>query len=73
MVDFWDPEPGYYLNSTYYGAKNLLAVGIAGQVQGTDNKAWSADFLLEKKLGARGSAFTIESRTENAIVSANWR
>ena len=61
MVDFWDPEPGYYLNSTYYGAKNLLAVGIAGQVQGSDNKAWSADFLLEKKLGTRGSAFTIES------------
>ena len=60
MVDFWDPEPGYYLNSTYYGAKNLLAVGIAGQVQGSDSTAWSADFLLEKKLGG-GSAFTIES------------
>jgi hypothetical protein len=66
-VDFWDPEPGYYLNSTYYGTKNILAVGIAGQVQqsgmtGADaNKAYSADFLLERKLGSRGSAFTIES------------
>jgi hypothetical protein len=61
MFDFWDQEPGYYLNSTYYGAKNLLTFGLAGQVQGSDNKDWSADFLLEKKLGSRGSAFTIES------------
>jgi hypothetical protein len=60
QVDFWDPEGGYYLNGTYYGAKNLLAVGLAGQVQGSDSKAWSADFLLEKKVGA-GGAFTIES------------
>jgi hypothetical protein len=60
QIDFWDPEGGYYLNSTYYGSKNLLAIGLAGQVQGSDHKAWSADFLLEKKLGG-GSAFTIES------------
>ena len=32
QVDFWDPEAGYYLNGTYYGDKNLLAVGGAGQV-----------------------------------------
>jgi len=60
QVDFWDPEAGYYLNGTYYGAKNLLAVGLAGQVQGSDNSAWNADFLLEKKV-AGGGAFTIES------------
>ena len=60
MVDFWDPEPGYYLNSTYYGQKNLLTFGVAGQVQGSNSKAWSADFLLEKKVGS-GSAFTVES------------
>ena len=34
QVDFWDPEAGYYLNGTYYGDKNLLAIGAAGQVQG---------------------------------------
>ncbi len=34
QVDFWDPEAGYYLNGTYYGDKNLLAIGVAGQVQG---------------------------------------
>jgi hypothetical protein len=62
MYDFWDLEKGYYLNSTYYGAKNLLAVGLAGQVQESDKKAWSVDFLLEKKIGGAGSAFTIESQ-----------
>jgi hypothetical protein len=60
QVDFWDPEGGYYLNGTYYGAKDLLAVGLAGQVQGSNNSAWNADFLLEKKV-ANGGAFTIES------------
>jgi hypothetical protein len=60
QVDFWDPEGGYYLNGTYYGAKNLLAVGLAGQVQGSNKSAWSADFLLEKKVPG-GGAFTIES------------
>ena len=61
QVDFWDPEGGYYLNGTYYGAKNLLAVGLAGQAQGSDGSAWNADFLLEKKV-AGGGAFTIESQ-----------
>jgi len=60
QFDFWDPEGGYYLNGTYYGAKNLLAVAIAGQVQGEDRSAWNADFLLEKKVG-NGGAFTIEA------------
>ena len=63
QVDFWDPEGGYYLNGTYYGAKDLLAVGIAGETQksGSDwNSAWSADFLLEKKVPG-GGAFTVES------------
>ena len=59
QVDFWDKEDGYYLNGTYYGKKNLLAIGVAGQVQGSDKSAWSADFLLEKKVGE--GAFSIES------------
>ena len=58
---FWDAEAGYYLNGTYYGAKDLLAIGIAGQVQGSDNSAWNADFLLEKKVPG-GGAFTVESQ-----------
>jgi hypothetical protein len=66
QVDFWDPEPGYYLNGTYYGGKNLLAVGVAGQVQGSDSNdqkrnAYSVDFLLERKIGTGGGAFSVES------------
>jgi hypothetical protein len=58
QVDFWDPEPGYYLNRTYYGDKNLLAVGAAGQVQ-DGNTAYNADALLEKKISG-GAAFSVE-------------
>ncbi len=60
QIDFWDPEGGYYLNGTYYGDKNLLAVGVAGQVQGSDNSAYSVDFLLERKVPG-GGAVSVES------------
>jgi hypothetical protein len=59
QVDFWDPEAGYYLNGTYYGDKNLLAVGAAGQVQ-DGNKAYNGDFLLERKVNG-GGAVSIEA------------
>jgi hypothetical protein len=59
QLDFWDPEPGYYLNGTFYGDKNILAVGAAGQVQDS-NKAYNGDFLLEKKVGG-GGAFSVEA------------
>ena len=59
QLDFWDPEGGYYLNSTYYGDKNLLALGLATQVQ-TNKTATTADFLMERKVRG-GGAFTIES------------
>ena len=36
QVDFWDPEDGYYLNGTYYGQRNLLAIGLATQMQSGD-------------------------------------
>jgi hypothetical protein len=67
QVDFWDPEGGYYLNGTYYGAKNLLAVGFAAETQKAPagsasdwNTACNFDFLLEKKVPG-GGAFTVES------------
>ncbi len=28
QVDLWDPEKGYYLNGTYYGDKDVLALGV---------------------------------------------
>jgi hypothetical protein len=60
QFDFWDKEDGYYLNGTYYGDKDLLALGFAGQTAGGD-KAYNVDFLLEKKLSNSG-VVTIESQ-----------
>ena len=59
QFDFWDKEDGYYLNGTYYGDKDLLALGFAGQTAG-NGTAYSVDFLLEKKLASAG-AISIES------------
>jgi len=63
QIDFWDPEEGYYLNGTYYGEKNLLAIGGATQVQSGDT-ATTVDFLMERKVG-NGGAVTIESEYAN--------
>jgi len=59
QIDFWDAENGYYLNGTYYGDKNLLAIGGATQVQ-SGRTGTTADFLMERKV-LHGGAFTIES------------
>lgn len=56
--NFWDPESGYYNSSTYYGSKDILAIGIVGMYQaggaGTVSRGnftgWNVDFLLEKNL-----------------------
>jgi hypothetical protein len=76
QVDFWDPEPGYYLNGTYYGDKNLLAIGAAGQVQGSDKRAYNVDFLLERKVPA-GGAVSVEAEWAKydrlGGYSANYR
>jgi hypothetical protein len=60
QIDFWDPEDGYYLNGTYYGDKNLLAIGGASQIQ-EGRTATTVDFLLERKLPNNGGTFSIES------------
>lgn len=58
-LDFWDKETGYYLNGTYYGDKDLLALGLVAQSQ--DSKtAWNLDGLMEKKL-ANAGAVTVEA------------
>jgi hypothetical protein len=53
----WEPEPGYYNSSAFYGAKDVMTIGLVGVHQsdgaGTANKptdytAWNIDFLLEK-------------------------
>jgi hypothetical protein len=58
QVAFWDSEPGYYGTGNYFGAKDILTVGIAGR-QKTDGaisltdvgdySSYSVDFLMEKK------------------------
>ena len=63
QIDFWDKEEGYYLNGTYYGDKNLLALGGATQVQ-DGHTATTVDFLLEKKLPSLG-VVTVESEYGN--------
>lgn len=55
---FWDAEPGYYGTGNYFGAKDILTIGIAGR-QKTDGvvsttdvgdySSYSIDFLMEKK------------------------
>ena len=32
-LNLWDPEPGYYNASTYYGGKDVLAIGLVGMQQ----------------------------------------
>lgn len=63
-LNLWDPEPGYYNSSTYYGAKNVLALGLVAMTQsnavGTkakpgDFKGWNVDLLAERNLGASGT------------------
>jgi hypothetical protein len=47
------------LNGTYYGEKDLLALGVAAQNADGEN-AYTVDFLLEKKLSGAG-VVTVEA------------
>jgi hypothetical protein len=71
QVDFWDAEDGYYLNGTYYGDKNLLAIGVAGQQQGSDKSAFNVDFLLERKVKG-GGAYTVEAEWAKYDLLSNY-
>ncbi|NOX42271.1 MAG: hypothetical protein GXP19_00830 [Gammaproteobacteria bacterium] len=67
--NFHDPEPGYYTSGTYYGSKDILALGVALQTQRdgvgfspTNRGSFmglSVDVLFEKKV-ANGGAVTVE-------------
>jgi hypothetical protein len=62
QYNFMDPEPGYYLQSTYYGEKSILAVGLVANYQGgavapfggnavlTSMGNVAMDFLWEQKM-----------------------
>ena len=65
VLNLLDPEPGYYNSSTYYGEKDILAIGVSVMHRqdaladfvppGTaDYTGWNIDTLFETKLGNRG-------------------
>jgi hypothetical protein len=63
-----EPAPAYYVGNTYYGAKDILTLGVAffNQKDGIgtstakgDYKSWNVDGLFEKKIG--GGALTAEA------------
>jgi hypothetical protein len=63
-----DAEPGYYLQSTYYGSKNILAIGASVNTQshaaGAGTSEWNASFdvLFEEKLSFAGDGVvTVEA------------
>jgi len=74
VYNFLDPEAGYYNQSTYYGAKEILAVGAAlihqngGVYSATDGvsnlTSWTIDALYETKLSG-GGVFTLNSAYYN--------
>ncbi len=58
QVALWDPEPGYYGTGNYFGAKDVLTIGIAGRQKSDgaisttavgDYSSYNVDFLMEKK------------------------
>ncbi len=69
--DFWDKETGYYFNGTYYGDKDILALGVAAQTQDSQT-TWSLDALMEKKLANLGAVtFEAEYMRDNRLTSAD--
>lgn len=70
-VNFWDPVSGYYTQSTYYGQKNILSVGVSVEFQSDafkgpgplgevgDFQGVSADVLLEKAIND-GMVLTVQ-------------
>jgi hypothetical protein len=60
VYNFWEPEPGFYNSGTYYGKKDVLALGLAmfhqpdavgTAAEPSDYTGWNVDFLLEKNFG----------------------
>jgi hypothetical protein len=66
-VNLWEPDGMYYSSGTYFGKKDVLALGLVAQYQagvypvtpGTDldndYSGFSADLFMEKNLGTGGT------------------
>jgi hypothetical protein len=58
-----DPEPGYYNSSTYFGTKDILAIGAVfqyepapeGAPEEAANALWNLDALYENSFGGGGT------------------
>jgi len=66
-LNLLDPEPGYYNSSTYFGTKDIFAIGLVYQIQsGGSNLAnenfsgWNVDILFEKNLGDSTGTVTLD-------------
>ena len=79
VLNLLDPEPGYYEASTYFGQRNVAAVGFALQDQPdalTDTHhtgtflGWNVDFLFENKMTPWGSG-TLEGAYYNYDVGGD--
>ena len=69
-LDFWDKEKGYYFNATYYGDKDLLALGLVGQT--LDSKTdWDVEGILEKKLADYGAVTVNAEYQKDNGLNAN--
>jgi hypothetical protein len=71
VFNFLDPEPGYYNSSTYYGSKDVLALGGTIQYKKTIDTAgdkkmlgFNFDLLFEKKIIA-ADVLTLEGAYYN--------
>jgi hypothetical protein len=83
VYNFLDPEPGYYNSSTYYGAKDILALGGTFQYKKTADTAgdkkfvgFNLDLLFEKKVVA-SDVLTLEGAyynfdQGNALANQGW-
>jgi len=79
VANLLDPEPGYYNASTYYGEKNIAAIGFSltdqhtAVTDGTNTGnffGWNFDFLFENKMTAYGSG-TLEAAYYHYAVGGN--
>jgi hypothetical protein len=82
VANLLDPEAGYYNASTYYGEKNIAAIGfsLTDQHDCVEDSltpsnignflGWNFDFLLENKMTAYGSG-TFEAAYYHYAISNN--
>jgi hypothetical protein len=73
VVNLLDPEPGYYNSSTYYGEKDILALGasimhqrnaVGAATDARNSTNWNIDVLFERKLDNCG-VITVEAAYYN--------